>query len=85
MFFVYLLHSIKLERNYVGSTNNLRRRLSQHIKGYSRYTSQSDDWKLKYFKVFDSENEARLYEQRIKSNKKYRLLFYKEAEGVVPV
>ncbi|WP_131838622.1 GIY-YIG nuclease family protein [Acetobacteroides hydrogenigenes] len=32
-FWVYILYSAKLDRYYIGSTNNLARRLAEHERG----------------------------------------------------
>jgi len=80
MWFVYLLESSKTKIKYTGSTNNLKRRLLEHNNGISKFTSTYCDWKIIYFKEFNTENEARLYERRIKKNKRYRQEFYLEAK-----
>lgn len=79
--FVYLLENSKGQK-YIGSTNDLKRRLSEHQHKHknSKYTSAKRGFILVYFKKFDNLYEARLYERRIKRNKKYRMLFYNEAE-----
>ncbi|NLZ96675.1 MAG: GIY-YIG nuclease family protein, partial [Candidatus Magasanikbacteria bacterium] len=39
MWKVYVLLSIKYQKTYIGSTNNLARRLEEHNKGKERFTS----------------------------------------------
>ena len=82
---VYLLFSKSSNKRYVGSTNNINRRLEEHNSGKSKYTRIAKDWSLIYKKKFDTETEARKYEHKIKKNKKYRMLFYSEAEYGLPV
>ena len=66
-------------KKYVGSTNNLVRRLKEHNSGRTKYTSMCDDWKMIYYREFETQSEAREFESRIKKNKKYRKEFYEEA------
>ena len=51
---------------YVGSTNNLDRRLNDHEKGQSRYTKSRLPVKLVYNKEFDTLTKARKFEYFIK-------------------
>jgi len=51
---------------YVGSTNNLDRRLNDHDKGQSRYTKSRLPVKLVYNKEFGTLAEARKFEYFIK-------------------
>jgi len=64
MYYVYL---IKNERGdlYYGSTNDLRRRLSEHNAGKSLST-RGHHWKLMYYEAYLSEEDARDREQRLK-------------------
>jgi putative endonuclease len=79
MYFVYLLVSPSSNKRYVGSTNDLQKRLIEHNSGRSKYTSTEKDWQMFYWKSFEKEAEARSYEHLVKRNKKYRKLFYEEA------
>lgn len=51
---------------YVGSTNNLIRRLNEHEMGQYRYTKSRLPIKLVYKKEFNSISEARKFEYFIK-------------------
>ena len=48
MHFVYILYSPTLNRYYVGETNNIERRFSQHQRGCIKnsYTKRASDWTL---------------------------------------
>lgn len=61
---------------YVGSTNNLRRRLSDHENKQNRYTKFRLPIRLVYTKEFDTVKEARVYEYFIKRQRNRE--FYKE-------
>ncbi|RZK12178.1 MAG: GIY-YIG nuclease family protein, partial [Flavobacterium sp.] len=68
MFYIYIF-SEKVNKYYVGQTENIEERLKSHSKGISRFTSISDDWKLVYTESFDSRNEAIRRESQIKKKK----------------
>ncbi len=69
MFYIYIIYSEKIDRYYVGQTENVEERLISHSAGISPYTSISDDWKLVYTESFESRNEAILREKEIKKKK----------------
>ena len=60
---------------YVGSTNNLIRRLNEHEMGQNSHTKSRLPIKLVYKKEFDNLKEARKFEYFIKRqrNKKFYL------------
>jgi putative endonuclease len=74
MFFVYILKSIAFGTYYVGSTNDIERRIRQHNSGYSFYTRSKRPWKLCYTDAFDSLSDARKRENQIKSWKKRKAI-----------
>jgi len=65
---VYALYSASLDRIYVGQTGNLPRRLLEHNKGYSTYTSRANDWVLIYTEECDTYLESRQREQALKKS-----------------
>jgi len=76
----YILFSLKDRRTYVGSTNDLDRRLLEHEKGKVISTKNRLPVKLLYFEEFDNILEARKKEHYFKScsgRKKMKLLFGK--------
>lgn len=78
--FLYLIVSKSTGKKYIGSTNDIYRRLAEHNRGKSRYTSSNTDWVIKYVEEYQSIHEARLAEQLIKKNKRLRTEFYTKAE-----
>jgi len=46
MAYVYILYSGSLGKFYVGSTNNVERRIDRHNSGRSNFTSKGISWKL---------------------------------------
>jgi putative endonuclease len=57
-FYIYIIYSQKLNRYYVGLTDNVSRRIEKHNSGISTYTSKSIDWNLVYTKEFTSRELA---------------------------
>ncbi len=66
MYYVYILKSERSEQLYTGSTNNLRKRLSQHNLGQSGWTKDGVLWILIYYKACLSEGGARAREKYLK-------------------
>ena len=68
MFYVYVL---KLFNNslYIGYTNNLERRIDEHINGKSKYTQSKRPLKLVYYEAYFSEKDARKRERKLKQFK----------------
>jgi putative endonuclease len=69
MFLVYILKSLNKNWYYVGSTNRLEDRLKEHNSGKVRSTKGFIPLSLVYTKEFGNENEARVYEHKIKSSR----------------
>ena len=67
MFFVYVLYSETHESRYVGSTEDVARRLKQHNAGECRYTSGRKPWRIVYTEQFQSRSEAMKREKSLKS------------------
>jgi len=73
MYFVYALKSEGFNYIYVGITDDLERRLSQHNKGYNKSTKPYLPFRLFYSEKFDTRPEARTREIFLKnaSGKRY--------------
>ena len=67
MYFVYVLHSEKSGRYYIGSSKNVEQRLTQHNSGMMRSTSPHRPWQLMYTEAHETLAEARRRESQIKS------------------
>jgi putative endonuclease len=66
MFVTYVLFSPSLGKHYVGHTDDLTRRLDEHRRGESRWTSRASDWQPVYTKRFHTREAASRQERRIK-------------------
>jgi putative endonuclease len=63
------LYSHKLDRFYVGYTNNLERRLAEHNRKKGKFTDIGIPWTVVYTESFQSKDRARERELFIKSRK----------------
>lgn len=64
---VYLLLSLKDKRTYIGSTNDLKRRLLEHNQGKNKSTKNRRPFKLIYKEELATLLEARKREQFLKT------------------
>ncbi|MGQ7719638.1 GIY-YIG nuclease family protein [Melioribacter sp. OK-1-Me] len=65
-FFTYIIFSPSKNRFYVGSTNDIDRRLTEHNSGQSKSTNSGKPWKLVFLKEFTSRSDAINLEIKIK-------------------
>ena len=72
-FFTYIIYSQKLDKFYIGSTNDLERRLADHNRGKTSFAKNGLPWVLKYFERFPERALAvkRELEIKRKKNRKY--------------
>ena len=70
-FWVYILFSKSIDRFYVGYTENLESRLSQHNSHVFKrsYTEKAEDWEIFFSLECASESQAISIEKHIKKNK----------------
>lgn len=76
MYYVYLLQSLKDNNYYIGQTNNVPKRLSQHNSGEVQSTKYRRPIILLGYEEFDSQNKARWIEYNLKhhSDKKKKFV-----------
>ena len=70
MCYVYLLKSGQDDQQYIGSTNDLRRRLFEHSSGLVRSTKSRRPFTLRYYEAYFSEKDARVREYQLKKDGK---------------
>ncbi|MBT8186632.1 MAG: GIY-YIG nuclease family protein [Maribacter sp.] len=68
-YYVYVLRSINFERNYIGFTNNLSKRLRQHNAGKTKSTKPYLPWAILFFESFSTKKEALEREKFLKTGK----------------
>ena len=69
MYTVYILYSEKLNRYYVGYTNDIARRISEHNRPKGKYTDLGIPWKIVHSESYSTKKEAMQREKFIKSKK----------------
>ena len=74
MYTLYILHSKNLDRYYVGYTNDLPRRLSEHNRIKGKYTDTGIPWVVVYTEAFDAKKDAMKREKYIKSTKSKKFI-----------
>jgi putative endonuclease len=68
---VYILFSKKLDKHYIGFTENLEQRLAFHsnVSQSRKYTYRADDWELIFTIECASKSQGLSIEEHIKSMK----------------
>ena len=67
MYYTYVLHSLKDDNRYIGSTDNLIRRVDEHNDGLVKSTKNRRPLVLIYSEEFHSKTEALKREKFFKS------------------
>ena len=75
-FYVYILYSFKDLGFYIGFTNNLKRRLTEHAKGEVTATKKRIPVKLIHYEYFINREDASAREKFLKSG--YGRMQFKE-------
>ena len=70
MYYVYILQSLKTNKLYTGSTEDLRRRFIKHNSGKTQSTKFGKPWKLIYYEAHITKTSTRKTE-----------IFYKKSQG----
>lgn len=69
MFSVYILQNNLTGRYYIGSTNDIHRRLIEHNRGQTRSTRRKGTWNVIYLEAVATFLDAKRKEQLYKSYK----------------
>jgi len=67
MYWIYILKSKRFKKSYVGYTDNIERRLSEHNAGRSKFTSSYKPWEIIHKEEFVGKSEAIKRERFLKS------------------
>lgn len=68
MHYVYVLKSGKDHKLYIGRSDNLRERLSDHARGHVEATRHRRPLVLVYYEAYQSEIDAKEREQHLKKS-----------------
>jgi len=74
MYYVYVLRSISSGRLYKGFCSDLERRLSEHNSGKTQSSKPFIPWKIVYYEMFNSRDEAIAREKFLKTSAGRRFL-----------
>ena len=79
-FYVYLITSRDKKRtiSYVGYTKDIKERIRLHNSSKGAKFTKGRFWKLKYFKSYNSKNEAMREKYKLKKNIKLRNILKKD-------
>ena len=80
MYYVYVLREIEGERFYLGSTSDLRRRVTEHNQGKSQST-RNGQWQLVYYEAYITELAARERELQLKQHGKTKQALMQRIKG----
>jgi predicted GIY-YIG superfamily endonuclease len=67
MFYTYVLESLESGRRYIGHTDDLERRLTEHNDGKSAHTAKYRPWKVKCYFAVETLELAQRFERYLKS------------------
>ena len=81
MWTTYILKSTTKKWYYVGSTNRITERVTEHNRGKTASTKKYRPLELVFIKEFNLEEEARSYEQKLKKCRKEKKLIIRQIEN----
>ena len=74
MWFTYILYSEKLDRFYIGYSDNIAWRLERHNQGWGRYTKGGIPWRLVYSEAYELKKDAMHRERQLKQQKSRKFI-----------
>ena len=75
MWYVYVIHSKVSNFRYIGSTNDIRRRLQEHGDGLTQSTKSYRPFELEAYIAVRREQQARLLEKYFKTGSGKTILY----------
>lgn len=66
-FYIYILYSHRDKGLYIGFTNNLKRRLTQHANGQVKSTHLRTPFRLIHYEYFINKHDAKAREKFLKN------------------
>ena len=68
MFYTYILKSEQKNHHYIGSTEDLRRRLREHNQGKTKSIGHLIPFRVIYYEAYETKTLARKRELELKNN-----------------
>jgi putative endonuclease len=84
MFTLYILYSKSFDRYYVGYTNNIERRITEHNRKKGKFTDAGIPWELVHYELYSTRKEAMKREKFIKARNQNLLSSKSLTVGRVP-
>ncbi len=81
MFYVYLLKSKIDDLYYIGQTNDIENRIARHNQGFVPATRFRHPLILMGYETFNSRNEGRFREYKLKKSAAKRKAFYQKFDN----
>ena len=72
-YYVYIIYSLSRDKYYIGQTENIEQRVTQHRTGKNMGAT---DWEIKYKEKYDNRPDAVKREQQIKRKKSRNYIEY---------
>ncbi len=69
MYYVYIIYSFKINKFYIGYTEDLQARIKRHNLGKSNFTSKGIPWTLVHYQAFLEKEDAQNEEKFLKTGK----------------
>ncbi|GIZ07929.1 hypothetical protein FUMI01_06560 [Flavobacterium sp. UMI-01] len=76
MFYTYIIYSESLDKYYIGSCEDVNKRINDHLNSRSGFTKAAKDWVLKYTESFETRSGAVKRELEIKKKKSRTYIEY---------
>ncbi len=77
MYYLYVIVSLKDNTTYIGSTENLEKRLNEHNRGKTKSIKHKVPFELVYYEAYQNKTQARKREIRLKKNNSEKEKLYK--------
>lgn len=74
MFYIYILHSERKNRLYIGKTVNLRHRLKEHNAGQNASTKPYRPWALIFYEAYLEQQDASRREKYLKTTQGHQTI-----------
>ena len=75
MYYVYILFSLKDKKLYIGFTDDLKRRVSEHNQGKNFSTKSRKPFKLLFYEALPTLEEATEREKFYKSGRGHEIIY----------
>jgi putative endonuclease len=74
MYSVYILHSSTRDKYYIGSCEDINKRLQKHNTNHSGFTGKTGDWIIKWTEECIDKSAALRRERQIKGGKSRHMI-----------